>query len=348
LAPLNLAAEPGLRLQVCAGPERATLFCQVHHCCADGPGIHRFLGDVLAVYGQLTAFDDPPELLPLDAALLRRRNQWPPHARAAMCTIRYWRGLARSAFQYVTRDPTPLIAAEDASGIPTVADHSCLLDREEVRRLRRFVQQRGLTINDILACELLRCLYDWNDQRGGTDRQLLRLVIPTDLCSGERGALPAANAIHLAVFGFRMHELRNCPDLAAATNAKTRSLFDTYGTTHFDVGLRIAATVPGLLEWLVPRSNRQGTAVLSSLGDPTRYYAARFPRRDGRCVAGSLELERVAVRSLVRPGTYLNISTSLLADQLAISATVDEGRCGPGSAQHFATDLRRRVRALLT
>lgn len=344
---IDLTSEPGLRLRVRLEPDRAVVSCQVHHCCADGPGIHRFLGDVLAIYGQMTAYDDPPELLPLDPMALIERDQWPSHLRRQLRSPRFWVEFAYSLYQYVTRVPSPLIRADGASGVPTVGAHTTYLERDQVRRLRRILQERGVTINDILASEVLRYVQEWNESRGGSPRQLLRLVVPTDLRSGDRGALPAANCLHVAFFGFRIREIKSMGDLAAACRAKMRELFDSTSSTHFDLGLSIVSSIPGLLERMARSSKRKGTAILSSLGDPTRFYAARLPRRDGRPVAGSLTLERLAVRSLVRPGTYLNISTSTLADRLAISATVDEGHLGAGSASRIADEFRQRLLALL-
>jgi hypothetical protein len=104
-----------------------------------------------------------------------------------------------------------------------------------------------------------------------------------------------------------------------------------------------ASWVPGLLPFLVARSGAKATAVASFMGDPTRSYAAHFPREDGRCIAGNLVIERFSVRGTVRRGTFVNLSASVYADRLALSVTVDERHCGAGAADHFADEMQQRV-----
>ncbi len=101
----DLTREPGLRLWVRTGPERARLVFQFQHACCDGVGGLEFIGDLLALYARETNPESAPPLMPVPEELLRQRGSFG----LTKPTLREWlRDVAVTAamsFQLLSRTP---------------------------------------------------------------------------------------------------------------------------------------------------------------------------------------------------------------------------------------------------
>jgi hypothetical protein len=86
------------------------------------------------------------------------------------------------------------------------------------------------------------------------------------------------------------------------------------------------------------------TVVFSNLGDPTRRFTARFPRKEGRLVCGNLTLEAVAGIPPMRPrtrATFLVLSYNL---NLTVNLRCDPQYFTAGDTQHLLSLYTERLR----
>jgi hypothetical protein len=75
---IDLTQEAGLRVFVRVGSESARVLLHVHHACADGGGVLRFVEDLLILYAHATERTGAaPRLGELHPARLADRAQWP-------------------------------------------------------------------------------------------------------------------------------------------------------------------------------------------------------------------------------------------------------------------------------
>jgi hypothetical protein len=324
---IDLANECGLRVWVRQGPEKAAATFQFHHACTDGIGAYRFLGDLMAFYGLRVPNDfEPPRLDPLDSDRMRDRinlqiDTWR--------TTNYWAMTKRALSQFfglLHRRPAPLTTAD--RGPKTRATypgiHSISMSRDEFEALRAAALESGAMWNDLLIAAMFGALGEWTQSVGGRPaRRPLRILMPTDLRDAESLTLPAAC---LTSYSFLTRNHAACRDATALL--KDISL-ETTEIKNDRRGLKFSdALAVGLscrLLWLatgVPVS--LASAALSNIGDPTRRFAAKLPRRDGRIVAGNLLLDDITGVPPLRPHTNATFSVFAYRRKLTISIRCEE------------------------
>ncbi len=90
--------------------------------------------------------------------------------------------------------------------------------------------------------------------------------------------------------------------------AETASIKQLRSGANFLETLLTADFVPGLLSFVLPTRWSLCTAVLSNVGDPSRRFTAKLPRKGGRVHAGNLVLEDITGVPPYRPKTRVTIS----------------------------------------
>jgi hypothetical protein len=323
---IDLAGEVGLRIWVQQGENRAKVTFQFHHACTDGIGASRFIGDLLAFYAlRMPNGDEPPRLEPLDVERLRDRlnlqvEYWPTKRYVAMAK----RGLGTLA-GLLWRRPYPLgsSAAGPPSAPPFPGVHNASLGRDEFEALRTFALERSASLNDLLVAALFGTLRKWTQARGGrAARRPLRIMMPTDLRDGESLTLPATC---LASYSFLTRDQAECGDefrLLESVRNETTDIKNSRRGVHFSDSLAFAIS-SGVLKSIVQAPICLATAVLSNIGDPTRRFAARLPRRGGRIVAGNLVLEDVTGVPPLRPNTRAIFCVYSYGRKLTVSLRCD-------------------------
>jgi hypothetical protein len=347
---IDLRQEVGLRIWVRQGSERTRLITQFHHACCDGVGAYQFLGDLLALYSAYVAPDAPhPKLRPIDLTRLRHRA----HGCMEIATSHQFGRQARSslshAYEMLIRGCTPLRPATSNSNgqaPPFPGIHSFTFDQAEHRGLRQTADHLGVTLNDLLLHELFCLMHDWNTNgRSGKCRQRFRVMVP--VCLRERADFqtPASNIIGYSFITRRSAQLhdsrRHLQDIREEmAQIKHRQLAKQFIDT-----IAAAATVPGLLSSVVRMPRTMATAVFSNLGDPTRRFTIRFPRKEGRLVCGNLILEDVAGIPPMRPrtrATFLILSYNL---KLTINVRCDPQRFTSEDTQNLLSLYKDRLLA---
>ena len=344
---LDLSQEIGLRVWARQGPQRVQILLQFHHACVDGTGAYRFIGDLLAAYGQRTATaGQRPEQVDLAPQLLRNRKN-----RTLSVALHGARGVTplalRQAWHILIPRPTPLATPPQRPAPGTAMETfpgflSSSLDRTEHQRFRDAAGKANVSPNDLLLRDLFLTLARWNDDVGRSARWL-RIMMPTDLREGQDIEMPAANLTSYIFLTRRASECRN-PDSLLQTVRQDTTLVKNQrlGTVFMDT-LYAASHVPGLLPFTLRRNLCLATAVLSNSADPSRRFTPRFSRQAGLLVCGNLILEDITGVPPLRRKTRATFSISQYVRRLTVSL-----RCDPHLFRlEDAAELLRRYVAQL-
>ncbi len=214
---IDLSKEVGLRVWVRTNHERSELVLQFHHCCCDGTGAHRFIGDLLALYGRRTATSGKlPRPASYNPQLTKRRRSKLAdvmETASAMTILR--RGLGEGVDVFGRRI-TPLSPGRQpldssAEGITFPGVVSIRFDRNQHQSLRAAARRMGGTLNDLLMAEMFQTMNSWNVGLGGKAKQHLRVMMPSDMRDKQDFEMPAAN---MTSYNFVTRHTSRCKDSA--------------------------------------------------------------------------------------------------------------------------------------
>jgi hypothetical protein len=341
---IDLTNEIGMRIWVRQGPERATATFEFHHACADGIGASRYIGDVLALYGMKVPNDaEPPRLEPLDGEGLRERTNLQVDTwRTKNYLKMFGRGMG-TLLGLLRRRPHPLKPAGRSptrQGDPPLSTsfpgiRNAVIPREEFEAIRAAALEKSVQFNDLLIAALFAALHEWTQTVGDRSaRRPLRIMMPTDLRDENSLALPVAC---LTSYSFLTQDQADCRDHAKLldnVNRDTTEIKNRRLGVKFSDALAIGLT-SGLLKFVVNAPISLASAVVSNIGDPTRRYAARLPRRGGRIVAGNLVLDDITGVPPLRPNTRATFCILTYGRKLTISLRCD--------AAHFSDEDSERL-----
>jgi hypothetical protein len=334
---IDLVREPGLRVWVHEGDEggRDTVefTFQFHHACCDGSGSLRFIGDVLAAYGQRTASADRrPVMRPCDPAHLTARGVLPPPAAARRRAGGLLASLSESFFWLVRRPVSLRRRGGPRSGeagrfFDSAAWHT--FDHAEARAVRRAAMRRGVTMNDLLLREMFRSLAQWSFESG---REFVRIALPVSTSVGGKLGRTAANGVS---YSFLTRRGRDCVDPHALMAGLLR---ENDGPTRrrraraFLRILQVVERIPGAVPYFMGADRCFATAVFSNLGDIARHFDAEFPLDEGRIVAGTLVLDEILGFPPIRPRTRAAFMVGQYAGRCRVCVRCDPGEFSPEDA----------------
>lgn len=350
---IDLERAPGVRLWVRKDGETSVLTCQLHHACCDGIGGLQFVGDLLAGYGRMSSSGpQAPDLPATDWSRLPLRSRlWaePPSvahrfARAGRCLWFLFRCC-------VLESPVPLSGSSAAAMWPVSRTELPHFLTETVgpgalQHLRRAAQRRGATVNDWLVRDLFLTLAEWNrrDTSQGT-RGWLRVLMPVSMRGKGDGRMPAANCMAYVPLNRRAED---CVDeraeaLLAGLKDEGRAAIRS-GLGPVFLGALDLLLAIRVLPAMLAGEQCFATAVLTNLGDPTHRFTARFPRRDGRVVAGDLRVDEIAGVSPLRPLTHASFAVGTYAGDLGVCLWADPRSFTPGDARRLLSAYTERIR----
>ena len=338
---INLEIEVGLRIWIREGSGATLITMQFHHSCCDGIGGYRFIGDLLALYGQISGLDASRyELAPLDLDLLRNRKmrmtEFAFRGKTWQLHWRCWKEIAKLFRKKISPLAPPAIAPVESerAAYPQIVVTS--FDRETYTRLTNAANEKQIGINDWLIASLFKTLHDWNVQsKSPANTTWIRIMMPTDMRDAEDYAMPAANIVSYTFLSRRMHESRCSKSLVDGIRRETDLIKNERR------GLLFGDTLGGAMQyrWILPfmASSKRclATAVLSNAGDPSKRFNAKLPRDKGRIVAGNLVLENIIGVPPLRINTHASISIITYMRKLEICM-----RCCP---RMFGTDDAKRL-----
>ncbi len=333
---IDLRREPGFRVWVRQDADSTDVILAVHHACCDGIGLLQVLGDLMASYGLRTATGDArPVLARLDVAQLAARGRFTVEIPEGLGRIRVLWDTLKEAAKWIGRPPTPLwISGEEKSNEPTpplnypgIVFHS--FSEAETRQMRAAARKRNATLNDLLLRDLFVTCSQWNQaEHPGRPGRWLRINMPQNLRERHHDRMPAANAMSQA---FLTRQVADCADpelLLDGLRRETEAIRRWRLGLYFLGGLSMAERIPGALRLGMALLGRQchATTVLTNIGEFTRRFTARLPRRNGRIVAGDLILERLVGMPPLRPKTYAGFGAGTYAGELTVTARGDFDR----------------------
>ncbi len=340
---IDLTKESGLRFWIRGDEHRTTITVQVHHACTDGTGVYRFLGDLLAVYGQMTTLPDAiaPELSEIDPRMLRNRRARVAGIALKAKTIDLMRRGLRSAMHMFATRITPLATPRTSVAVDGVKStfpgiHSIQFDKEEHKQLRTAAGNFGAMLNDLLLAEMFRTILRWNAEHGqkvGTGK--MRVLMPSDLREQKDYPMPATN---MTAYTFLTRKGKDCDDLKQLMRSireeTARIKHEQLGREFMDV-TELASYAPGVLRFLLARKRCKATTILSNVGDPSRRFTASFPRDKGRVVAGNLRLESIRGVPPMRLKTHATLAVFSYLRNLTLCVRCDPFRFTPDQSRAF-------------
>lgn len=343
--PLNLEQEPGIRGYVRQTEAKATLCFQFHHACCDGVGAFQWLGDVLAFYGIETGGPETPRVVPVDLQRLVHRG------RARFGSFRRLRWLAehfREGRKLWLQPPRPL--QRDTAHQRTSLDEpapfpltSFVFSEEETRELRGWVQSRQATMNDLLLLSLFRTIVAWNSE-DRTD-PWYRINMPTSLRERADSKTPATNLMSMTFLNRRRSVVaQESSQLLEGIVRESNDIKRNSRGTLLLEGLALGAAVPGLLSGPLKMPLCMSTAVLTNVGDPSRRLTARFPRREGRLVAGNLVVESIEGVPPLRARTHAAVGVTTYCGRLSLSLMMTPAEYSAPSVDRFLGIFVKSIR----
>jgi hypothetical protein len=349
---IDLASEVGLRIWVRRQGGETQLTLQFHHACCDGVGAYRFLGDLLALYGQMTSHGESelPRLAAIDLSRLRTRSRGVLDVALNGRRMRLARLAIGEAAKLLGGGVAELAAARQGGGqrlapFPSLQSHT--FDRATHEQLREAAMAQGGMLNDLLLAELFQAVRDWNERKTGRGIGKYRVLMPTDMRLPDNYETPAANQVSCTFVARRSKEL-DCPrSLVGGIRRETEVIKSERRGTRFADMLAGGFAVKGLMPLLAKYPFCMATAILSNVGDPSRRFTARFPRSEGRIVCGDLVLEEITGAPPLRRKSRAAISVFAYNRRLTISTRCDPFSFTPDDAQEFLRVYVARLRCYL-
>jgi hypothetical protein len=337
---IDLDSEIGLRIWVRRHAGEAKITLQFHHACCDGVGAYRFIGDLLAIYGDLTTADgaERPTLAPLDVTRLRTRSRGVLDVALSGQKFRLARLSVREGLEIVTARATELAPAQKESGrrlSPFPSVQSVTFERSAHDQLRDAAMQHGAMLNDLLLAELFLAARDWNVRKTGAQGRKYRIMMPTDLRTTDDYETPAVNKVAYTFLNRTPRELERPEELLQSLRRETIEIKNERRGVRFADMLAGGFAVKGLMPLMLSFPFCMATAILSNVGDPSRRFTARFPRNKGRIVCGNLILEEIIGAPPLRRKTRATISAFAYNRRLTLSARCDPFTFTPADTQEF-------------
>ena len=334
--PINLWTECGSRYWYREQEGGSRLLIQLHHACTDGVGLRRVLIDALTGYARaiekrnqrglgtngnrLATFEK------LDTESLQDRFDFsksftgPP-----MRNLTTWERI-KNAHYFHFQLPKPLIGKDDIEfNLPEVRGgeplmHS-ILERNVSKQIQDKCRTQGYGINDLALALLFQACAHWNKRRGDPKpNSRIRLLMPYDLRSRVDLRMPATNRLSFSFLGRTYSQCEDLDKLIRSVHQEVKSVKETRLALDFLEAISRMSARPRVMQWLLKKSNRMSTAVLTYTGDVSRGMKRYFPERDGVRLIGNAGLRNILVAPPVRRNTNISLGLCVNWGQLCISA----------------------------
>lgn len=349
---IDLKREVGLRLFVRVGRNQSKVVAQFHHACCDGYGAIQFLADLYTAYTRRyqPQATNLPEFQPARYETLARRDALRVHTEREMIWFRLFLRTLADYWKYGLHAPAPLgapRAPRAGTPLPFPGTLTTTFPAEVLRALRKTARRCDVTVNELLARELLLTLRDWNARHGALRASdHFSIIVPVNMRNLDHDSMPAANMIGLVAFQRGAGELDDAARLLESIKTDSRFYKRWRFAAAFLDSIKVVRVVPGLLRLILGRQRSAGSAILSCVGDPSRVIAARFPvNAQGHPIIGNLLLTDVNSAPPIRPHTHAAFTCWHFLDKLRLGV-----RCAPAvftqeSAQELLNLYSGRVLA---
>ena len=372
---IDVRSEPGLHIDIIAGPRSARIAISLHHACCDGLASLQLVGELLARYGQKTAApgEKVPEFQPADSYKLLERENYETGEAAAQRQKRSLGRIVGKVSRLLLRSPVMLAGSADLlrhSGQPAATAHSAIKAGEETsqkqrghshlaihsavltkathRALRAVAAQQNVSINDLFVREMMLQVRNWN-RRGGIrfGRRWIRIAMPLSMRTSLHENMSAANVVSYALITRREVDCENPDELLQSIHEQTSDvLYNREGIVCLKL-FRILRKIPGAMKAFLSFKTVLSTLVLANVGDVRKRFSGRFPLDKGRWIAGNVRVEQIHGVAPVRPNTRASMSIGDYAGELSISLRTDGHVLNPEHSREFLCEFVCRLQDLV-
>lgn len=230
--------------------------------------------------------------------------------------------------------------AKERDSIEGVDDQEPLrhaqLSREVSQQILERARQSQVAINDLAITLLFQTCVRWNRGLGDQNpRSHIRLLMPYDLRSRVDLHMPAANRLSFCFLGRNARQCENFAELLASVQAEVQLIKDSRLPLDFLEALRLAATRPAGMKWVINHSRRMATVVLTYTGDISRGMQRYFPECDGARIVGDTKITNVYGAPPIRENTNVSLGLCVNWGQLCFSAAWNRAALTPAECEKF-------------
>jgi hypothetical protein len=253
--------------------------------------------------------------------------------------------------QFLMRSPVPLtgrLDEVDKASSPPVFPAPLIhaLDAAETGRVIGAAKSLGVTVNDLLARDLFLAVGAWRKMWAfGGEQDWVRFSIPVNLRMAADARMPMTNSVSMVFLDRQPGESRDPDDLLRGIREEMGLIKRLKLQYTFILSLAVARCLPGGLSRKTTANKCESTSCLSNLGPVLA--DTPLPRREGRIVAGDVELESVDYVIPLRPHVNAAFCVYTYAGRLRIlmhfdlRAITDEQ--AKGLVQTYVEQIRETI-----
>lgn len=349
---LDLTKQPGILFDLRVSPGRSVLITYFHHACCDGIGSIRFVGDVFARYGQITATtkETRPEIRQVDPETLKLRGTRRMPGHCADRTAPLWHTITEASRLFLRRSyrfmNSPVVNDSETNDPIRNLIHTRVLPRSVLRQLKKFAAARGVTTNDLCMTVFLQLLAIWSQSDSATSRDLFRILMPVSMRHPEHDSISAANVVSFCFHNFKRRDTRNFEALLSMVHEKSQQMVNRNEGAAMLYGFAVASKCPGGFRIAQKLQPDFATAVMTNVGEVRRLFNNRFPLKQGRAVAGDVVLHRVDGVAPVRENTNITMSCGTYGGELIIHISRNTRIFSEKDALFFVNSIASRLAEL--
>ncbi len=255
-------------------------------------------------------------------------------------TLTTWQRIKNASYFHF-RLPTALRGtATEESGLLAVDDSEPLrhasLSRQHSQQILERARQSQISINDLALTLLFQTCARWNRQLGDrNNKSHIRLLMPYDLRSRVDLRMPAANRLSFSFLGRNADQCQDFDMLLASVQAEVLAIKESRLPLDFLDALKSAARRPRAMKWVINRSRRMATVVLTYTGDISRGMQRYFPEQDGMRVVGDTHVTNIYAAPPIREHTNISLGLCVNWGQLCFSAAWNRAAMTPDQCEEF-------------
>jgi hypothetical protein len=214
--------------------------------------------------------------------------------------------------------------------------------------LRRIARRHDATLHELLVRELLLTNRDWNRLHDCVQaKDSFSVLVPTNVRNLEHDALPAANVLGYVSFLRTLSDLNEPDALLNSIRSESRFHRRWRFAVTFVNSLKVLARIPGATRYLLNREHCYASSVLSTIGDPSRIMASRYPvNANGDPVMANLVLTDISSAPPIRPLTRASFTAWHFSDKQRLSVRCDPKFFNAEQTQRLLDLFAERVVAL--
>lgn len=328
---------------------------QFHHAAFDGVGALTVVNDWMKSYDLLS--DTPASARSrkknrLDPSMLEQRCQaglsWRERLRLAP-----WCWLSLIGFvNFFKNRSIPLVPMEHVGNVTTKTEDTPILsatvDEESTARLKARTAELAVTLNDLIAVDLLASVKQWQLDRESTPKgSHLRITIPINERSVRHRRMPACNHCTMISLDRRPNQisLDSNSDQFRALAQQVHHEIDTVREWRLSLSfwstLGLFQRLGGIKKWFATRKCRS-TCVLTNLGQLGQRLRLAT-NEDGQVVVGNVPLSHVEFAAPIRFGTAVAFSVFVYRRQLNITMNYDRKSLSREDASDLLNELKQRL-----